>query len=134
MELIINIDVDDIDKAIAFYSGAPGLRLKRRLFDGAVAELEGASSLIQLLRKPAGSPIDPAGTHMRDYARHWTPVHIDFCVDDIAVAVERARHAGARLERGIDTYAWGRIASMSDPFGHGLCLMQLSDAGYNAAA
>ncbi|MES2323835.1 MAG: VOC family protein [Pseudomonadota bacterium] len=134
MELVINIDVDDLEKGIAFYTDGLGLRLKRTLFDGAVAELDGAASVIQLLRKPAGSPINPAGTQVRDYARHWTPVHIDFCVDDIAAAVERARHAGARLERGIDTYAWGRIASMSDPFGHGLCLLQLTRCGDDAAA
>lgn len=34
----------------------------------------------------------------------------------------------------IDVCDWGSIASISDPFGHGLCLMQLTDTGYDAAA
>lgn len=134
MQLVINIDVHDIEKGIAFYTNGLGLRLKRTLFDGAVAELEGASSIIQLLRKLEGSLANRACTETRRYARHWTPVHLDFCVDNVEAAVERALIAGARLERGIDVYDWGSIASMSDPFGHGLCLLQLTDAGYDAAA
>ena len=42
--------------------------------------------------------------------------------------------AGARQEGEIESHAWGRIAFFSDPFGHGLCLLQLSAAGYDAIA
>jgi predicted enzyme related to lactoylglutathione lyase len=127
MELIINIDVDDIGRGIAFYTHGLGLRLKRTLFGGAVAELEGGSSIIQLLCKVEGST---TGAQTRRYTRHWTPVHLDFCVDDLEAAVARAIQAGARLERGIDAFDWGSIASLSDPFGHGLCLMRLTPSGY----
>lgn len=41
MQLYGHIDVDDVDKAIAFYSAGLGLTLSRRLFDGAVAETLG---------------------------------------------------------------------------------------------
>src|SRR5689334_1155344 len=55
VELLVNVDVDDLEKAIDFYRAALGLTLKRRLFDDTVAELAGASSPIFLLKKDAGS-------------------------------------------------------------------------------
>ena len=51
----MNVDVDDLERAIAFYSNALGLRLERRLFNGMVAEMGGASSKIYLLTHAAGS-------------------------------------------------------------------------------
>jgi predicted enzyme related to lactoylglutathione lyase len=71
---------------------------------------------------------------VRDYARHWTPVHLDFVVDDIDSAVTRAREAGARLEGEIRVGAWGKIAGMADPFGNGFCLIEFSGAGYDEIA
>ena len=44
MKLLVNIDVDDLEKGITFYQSAFGLRLGRRLFGGTVAEMVGASS------------------------------------------------------------------------------------------
>lgn len=134
MKLVINIDVDDLERAIAFYESALGLRLARRLFDGTVAEMDGAAAPIQLLHKPAGSPPAGASAAGRDYRRHWTPVHLDFEVDDVAAAARKAEAAGAMPEGGIRSYDWGRIATMSDPFGHGFCLLQLAPGGYGNAA
>lgn len=133
MQIYINIDVDDIERAINFYTAGLGLQLVRRLFGGAVAELAGASSPIQLLSKAAASTT-ANGAATRNYARHWTPVHLDFCVDDLDAALARALDAGATLEGEARTLAWGRIATLGDPFGHGLCLMQLAPGGYDAAA
>jgi len=59
-------------------------------------------------------------------------VHIDFEVDDIETARERAIAAGAKAEGDITTAAWGRLAVMSDPFGHGFCFIQFSEQGYQA--
>jgi predicted enzyme related to lactoylglutathione lyase len=134
MQLVVNIDVDDLDEAIAFYSDGLGLRLERRLFDATVAEMSGASCTIQLLQKAAGTAPAPAVSGARGYDRHWTPVHLDFVVEDIARAVERAVDAGATLEGAVRSYAWGRLATMSDPFGHGFCLVQLTGRGYDEAA
>ncbi len=133
MQLYINIDVDDVDNAIAFYTRGLGLHLSRRLFDGAVAELTGASSPIHLLQKAAAS-VTAQGAATRDYARHWTPVHLDFCVDDLDTAIARATAAGAVVEGDVRQYDWGRIATLADPFGHGLCLMQLALGGYDNVA
>jgi predicted enzyme related to lactoylglutathione lyase len=61
-------------------------------------------------------------------------VHLDFVVADLEAAVARATAAGARLERPIVSRAWGRMANLADPFGHGLCLLELSEQGYDAIA
>jgi predicted enzyme related to lactoylglutathione lyase len=134
MQLVVNIDVDDLEKAIVFYSTAFGLRLERCLFDGSVAEMSGASSTIQLLLKPAGGSSVAAIPVARRYTRHWTPVHLDFPVDDISAAVERAVRAGATLEGEVQSHTWGDLATLSDPFGHGFCLVQFSDGGYDEVA
>ena len=134
MQLFINVDVDDLGRAIEFYTTAFGLRVGRRLFDGSVAEMLGASSKIYLMAKPPASQTSLHGSSARDYQRHWTPIHLDFEVDDVAAAVERALVAGAKLEGNIQSFTWGRQATMSDPFGHGFCLLQFSSGGYDAVA
>jgi predicted enzyme related to lactoylglutathione lyase len=132
MQLLVNIDVPDLEDAIRFYCAALGLRLRRRLFEATVAELEGAACPVLLLEKPAGAPIGPQSPLVRDYARHWTAVHLDFAVPALAPAVERAVRAGARLESPIAAYAWGSQALMSDPYGNGFCLLEWRNGGYDA--
>jgi predicted enzyme related to lactoylglutathione lyase len=133
MTISINIDVDDLDKGVAFYAAAVGLTPVRRLGDFAV-ELSGARAPVFLLGKAAGTPAFAGTAVVRDYARHWTPVHLDFLVDDIRVALDRALGAGARAESPIEAYPWGRMALLADPFGNGFCLIQLDAAGYGAIA
>ena len=100
MRLLINIDVPDLERAIGFYEQAFGLTRPRRL-GPAVAEMSGAQAPIYLLEKAAGSTAAGAARQPRDYARHWTPVHLDVVVDDVDAAVTRAvAAAGARLEPG----------------------------------
>lgn len=133
MEVQINIDVPDLERAIRFYREALGLQPQRRLFAGTVAELHGASSTIYLLANAEGSSPFPLSTATRNYRRHWTPVHIDFVVDDLEKALERAQQAGAAIETGPQSYPWGRLATLSDPFGNGFCLLQWSGHGYDEA-
>lgn len=130
--LLVNVDVDDLARAEAFYTCAFGLRANRRFGDGAV-ELLGAGVRLYLLHKPAGSVADANGS-LRDYRRHWTPVHLDFVVDDLDAALARAEAAGARREGEAREAAWGRMAVLADPFGHGLCLLQFVGRGYDEIA
>lgn len=131
MDIRICIDVDDLERAIAFYTAGLGLRLARRL-GGDWAELLGGSSPIDLLTSAAGSaPLGDASPQRRDYGRHWTPVHLDFVVADAAVAAERLVGLGARLERPIQERRWGRMANLADPFGHGLDLLEFRGRGYD---
>jgi predicted enzyme related to lactoylglutathione lyase len=132
IQLSINIDVDDLDRAVAFYRDALGLVAGRRLFDGSVAEMLGGASKIYLLQRPAGGSASTHAQLPRSYARHWTPVHLDFEVDDVDRAVERAVTVGARLESPPQSFRWGRLAMLGDPFGHGFCLLQFSESGYDA--
>src|SRR5262245_45070350 len=134
MDLLINIDVDDLEKGIEFYRSALGLRLGRRLFDNQAAEMVGAACRIYLLTKKAGSPAWAGGAAQRDYGRHWTPVHIDFVVEDFESSLRQARGAGARLEGEPQERTWGRFVTLSDPFGHGLCLIQFRGRGYDEVA
>jgi lactoylglutathione lyase len=131
MRLLLNLDVSDLDAAETFYVAAFGLRPARRLGDG-VLELSGAQVPIYLLRKPAGSV--GAGGSVRDYARHWTPLHVDVVVDDLDAALARALAAGAIQEGAIREAAWGRIVQLADPFGHGWCLLQFLGRGYDEIA
>jgi predicted enzyme related to lactoylglutathione lyase len=131
--LLINIDVDDLAKAVNFYCKAFELRIGRRFGSDAV-ELLGATSPIYLLAKPNGTVASPTSRHLRSYARHWTPVHLDFVVDEIEGALDRARNAGARLESPMRTNNWGKIAMLADPFGHGICLIEFVGRGYDEIA
>jgi predicted enzyme related to lactoylglutathione lyase len=134
MDLLVNIDVDDLDRATRFYTSAFALQVGRRFGAGGV-ELLGSSAPIYLLAKPAGSASSPSAASMRrDYARHWTPVHLDFVVDDIDAAVQRALGAGAHLEAPVSLSPWGKLALMGDPFGHGFCLLQFVGRGYDEIA
>src|SRR5262249_36223362 len=134
MKLQVNIDVDDLERGIAFYQSALGFTLRRRLFDGTVAEMTAASSSVYLLTRPSGSSASPNVAARSNYRRHWTPVHLDIEVEDIEGAVHRALSCGAKLEGEIQTFKWDRIAMMSDPFGHGFCLLQFIGRGYDEVA
>ncbi|MDS1139405.1 VOC family protein [Pusillimonas sp. SM2304] len=129
MKILVNIDVPELGPAIDFYSAALSLNLHRTI-DEDVAELTGASSTLYLLRKAAGS--HPASSHVqgRQYTRHWTPVHIDFVVDDIEEAAKRAIHAGALQESECVEWQGSKCISFSDPFGHGFCLIEFTGETY----
>ena len=131
MELRICIDVDNMERAIAFYTEGLGLRCGRQFQSGFV-ELLGAGSPIDLLLQAEGTTPLPGHAGTRSYQRHWTPVHLDFVVDDINAAVERLLRHGAVLERPVSDRVWGRIAGLADPFGHGVDLLQFTGCGYDA--
>lgn len=130
MEVLINIDVDDLDRAMTFYRRALDLHPVRR-FDDDFVELGGAGTRIFLLRKSAGSRAVEKRDDRRHYRRHWTPVHLDFVVPDLQHALARALDAGAVPDGEIVTESWCRFAVLGDPFGHGFCLIEFIGAGYD---
>jgi predicted enzyme related to lactoylglutathione lyase len=132
-DLLVNIDVDDLAKAEAFYKFAFGLRVGRRFRESGV-ELLGLAAPLYLLAKPAGSMASTTTGQKRDYRRHWTPVHIDIVVKDIDAAVTRAVAAGAECEAPVKSANWGKLALMADPFGHGFCLIEFIGRGYDEIA
>jgi predicted enzyme related to lactoylglutathione lyase len=130
--LIINIDVPDLSAGVLFYERGLGFRLRRLLFDKTVAELDSAGGRIFLLHKSAGTNAVPDTSIVRSYSNHWTPVHLDIAVPDLDAAVERVSVAGATASGCVTEQAFGRLAPMRDPFGHGLCLIEFNAVGYDA--
>ncbi len=130
VQLRICVDVDDVDRALDFYCRALGLRPGRRQ-GNAWAELLGAAAPIDVLANAAGTQASPTMAQLRSYARHWTPVHLDVVVAELDPAVARALACGATLERPVQVRAWGRMANLADPFGHGLCLLEFQGTGYD---
>ena len=133
--LLVNIDVPDIAAGEAFYTRALGLTVGRR-FGTDFVELLGAPVPLYLLRKDAGTAIAPsgapAGGETRRYARHWSPIHPDYVVEDLDAAIARALDAGAVQEGETSDAPYGRLAMFADPFGHGFCLIEFNARGYDA--
>jgi predicted enzyme related to lactoylglutathione lyase len=129
LKVLINLDVDDVERAVRFYTEGIGLRVGRR-FDADFVELLGADVPLYLLRKDSGTQPFANASQARGYERHWTPLHFDFLVRDLDSAVARATAAGALLEEPASDHVYGRLALLSDPFGHGFCLLEFRGRGY----
>jgi len=128
-EVHVYIEIDDLERGITFYVEGLGLSVARRLTPHWV-ELAGAQMPIHLLARP--EPLFESGEHVlrKDFGRHWTPIHLDFVVDDLDVAVERAVRAGATIERRVDHPGLWRLVALADPFGHGFDLIEDPEPGY----
>ena len=124
------VEVEDTEAGVAFYTAALGLTVRRRLTPRWV-ELGGASVPIFILgNRP--ERFDAGGVEIaREFTRHWTPVHLDFIVDELDAWVPRARDAGAVVERE-ERYDTFRMANCSDPFGNGFDLIEVVPGGYDA--
>lgn len=130
MQILVNIDVPELAPAIDFYTAAFELTLSR-VIDDDVAELIGAESTIYLLANAAGTTTHRAAVEPRRYTRHWTPVHMDFVVDDIATATNQALEAGATQESECVDWRGSKCITFSDPFGHGFCLIEFLAETYS---
>ena len=127
------IEVTELSAGIDFYCRGLGLALKRRLSPSWV-ELAGANLPIFLLANRP--PVAELGSKqaVRNFDRHWTPVHLDFIVEDLDQMVARLIPLGASLDRDIKIREYGRIANMADPFGNGFDLIEFTGRGYDAVS
>ena len=130
-EILVNIDVPNLEDGVAFYSNGLSFE-KLRVFGGRVAEMSAGNCRVYLLAKSEGTPSTTFNEQHRPYMRHWTTVHLDVSVPRIESALEKAQAAGGTLESGPETHEWGTIAELSDPFGNGFCIIQFTEAGYDA--
>jgi len=119
----ICIDVPDLALGIRFYGDAFGFSKVAEPYPG-VAVLKVGEAAITLLEKRERSKPSPNTKDVRHYDRHWTPVHLDFHVDDLKTALERAVGAGATKEQLFENPEHGSIAFCADPFGNGFCLLE----------
>ena len=125
MIVTVSIDVPSIDDGLAFFNAVFGFVESSRPHPG-YATLTAGDATIGLLAKPAGSSPAVGSSDLRKYERHWTPVHIDFRVDDFDGTLERALEAGAAIEQVHRMPGYPPVAFCSDPFGHGFCIIGLN--------
>lgn len=119
----VSVDVPNLAEGVRFYSDAFGFSKVSEPVSG-VAVLRAGASEICLLEKAPGSRPSTCTEETRHYQRHWTPVHMDFHVDNLKSALERALRAGAKQEQLFENPEHGSVAFCSDPFGHGFCLIE----------
>ena len=117
------IDVPTLAEGIASYCAALGLSKKSEPAPGVVV-LHGLNVEPCVLEKPPGSKPSPNTIDRRKFERHWTPVHLDFHVDDLDAALQRVEALGAKREQVFEHAGHGSAAFCGDPFGHGFCLLQ----------
>jgi catechol 2,3-dioxygenase-like lactoylglutathione lyase family enzyme len=122
MNYSVSIDVPDMDQGLGFYRDALGLtEIARPIPTYVILDCGGAH--IGIMAKAAGSHPAPGSDDVRRYTRHWTPVHIDFHVEDLDAVLPRLLEAGALCEHRFDAPGRPPIAFCSDPFGNGFCLV-----------
>lgn len=123
LKLSVCIDVSDLELATRFYCEALGCSLEKE--QASHNTLSAAGTTIHLSSKDSGSAATPSGA-ARDYSRHWTPVHLDFDVDDVGAVSEKVKRFGGQVENS-KRGDWGEAAFCSDPFGHGFCLLRIAN-------
>ena len=122
MKYSVSIDVPSLDDGLAFYRDALGLAEIARPV-AAYAVLQCGEATRGLIARAAGSKPAKGSDDVRRYERHWTPVHIDFHVEDFEGCLARAVSAGAKIEQKYAIDGRPPIAFCSDPFGNGFCII-----------
>ena len=120
IKISVSIDVSNLQQAEAFYIEALGCKKVRD--QGSMAVLSVDNCDIYLQEKAAATKPLQSGSAVRDYARHWTPIHLDFLCDNVDEVVARVLKMGGTHEGG-ESADWGSIAHCADPFGNGFCLI-----------
>jgi predicted enzyme related to lactoylglutathione lyase len=118
----ICIDVPDLSVATAFYCDALGCSVEKQ--QASHNTLSAGGVTMQLLLKEAGTAATGNGTCHRTYERHWTPVHLDFAVDDLDATLAAVKRSSGTVE-SVQRGEWGAAAICADPFGNGFCLVSL---------
>ena len=126
MKVSVSIDVPSLADGTRFYGRAFGFVESSRPHER-YAVLVAGDARIGLLAKPAGSSPARDCADVRRYDRHWTPVHIDFNVDEFDSTLENAVEAGAKCEQLHRIAGYPPVAFCSDPFGNGFCIIGRRD-------
>jgi predicted enzyme related to lactoylglutathione lyase len=118
----VSIDVPTLADGLSFYGEAFGFVESARPVEGYAVLICGDAE-IGLIEKAAGTHPAKGSSDIRRYERHWTPVHIDFYVDDFDNVLANALDAGAQCEQKFDGGEHPPAAFCSDPFGNGFCII-----------
>jgi len=120
IKISVSIDVSNLKQAEIFYIEALGCKKLRD--QGSMAVLSVENCDIYLQEKAAGTKPLKLDSVVRDYGRHWTPIHLDFLCENVDEVVEKILKLGGSHEGG-ESAEWGAIAHCADPFGNGFCLI-----------
>lgn len=112
--------MSDLDAGSTFYCEALECTEVRRSARS-VRLTAGGSDLYLLLRDEGSMPF-PAAIEGRSFARHGTPVHLDFEVEDLARSTAEITRLGGSVEDR-ESGDWGSLTRCADPFGNGFCLL-----------
>lgn len=121
MRYSATIDVPDLSTGVAFYCAVLGLTETARPVP-VYAILSGGGQSLGIMEKAEGTRPTPLEGVERHYTRHWTPVHLDFHVEDLAAAVAAVERLGGAVEQRHSVPGRSPIAFCADPFGNGFCL------------
>jgi catechol 2,3-dioxygenase-like lactoylglutathione lyase family enzyme len=122
MRYAVTIDVPSLAEGLRFYCGTFGFEEIARPVPG-YAVLRAGEGRLGLMQRAEGTAPAPGSPDRRRYARHWTPVHLDFHVAEFDSVLARALAHGALCEQRFDRPDRPPVAFLSDPFGHGFCLI-----------
>jgi catechol 2,3-dioxygenase-like lactoylglutathione lyase family enzyme len=128
MNYSVSIDVPKLDEGLRFYRDALGLAEVARPIPTYVI-LKCGDAQIGLVEKAAGTKPAKGSDDIRRYERHWTPVHIDFHVENFEAVLAEVLNAGANCEQKFEGGRYPPTAFCSDPFGNGFCLIGKKPGG-----
>jgi predicted enzyme related to lactoylglutathione lyase len=121
IKISVSIDVSNLKKAETFYIEALGCK-KVRDQGAEMVVLSVENAEIYLQEKEAGTKPLISSSVVRDYERHWTPIHLDFLCENVDERISKILELGGSHEGG-ESGDWGAIAYCADPFGNGFCLI-----------
>ncbi|QLF69929.1 VOC family protein [Peteryoungia desertarenae] len=116
----ISIDTPSLEAGVSFYERVFGFKeVSRPLPHMAVMDANNVALCIH--EKAEGTESSTAGSHLRNYQRHWTPVHLDFHVNEFEKCIRSIIAENGTVERTFDKPR--PVAFCSDPFGNGFCVL-----------
>ena len=121
IKITVSIDVSSLKQAETFYTKALGCKkIRDQGSNMIVLSTENCDIYLQE-KEPETKPL-PSSEVVRDYSRHWTPIHLDFITKNIDEIVKKVLELGGSHEGG-ESGDWGSIAYCADPFGNGFCVI-----------
>lgn len=127
MRYSVSIDVPDLDAGVRFYTAAFQFAETSRPAPSYVV-LRADDAEIGLIEKAPGTHPAEGSSDVRRYDRHWTPVHVDFHVEEFDTVLAQVLAAGGKCEQKFERGKHPAVAFCSDPFGNGFCIIEKKGA------
>jgi catechol 2,3-dioxygenase-like lactoylglutathione lyase family enzyme len=122
MAVSVRYIVDDVDSAIAFYTGSLGFRVERHPGPGFVMLSRGELRLLLNSATGLGGAAQPMPDGRRPEPGGWSRIQLE--VEDLVSEVETLRRAGARFRNDIVVGNGGRQILVEDPAGNAIELFE----------